>query len=272
MINPMTSPAIQIHDVSLVRDECLILNSITWTVGPREQAAIIGPNGAGKSTLVRILMGYLWPTRGTVTVAGYTFGQTDLHRMRYDVKLVQAALPYELDPRLSVREAVYTGFDGALIVHEPMSPDQREQIDQMIDRVGLTRVRKNCYGVLSTGERIRTQLARSLITRPKVLILDEPTAGMDIRGREELIELLEDLGQQPDSPAMVVVTHHTEELPRNTSNVLLLSAGRTVSSGNPQDVLTSDTLSRVYQCDVHVDRQDGRFYLRASVRGKNKPL
>lgn len=267
----MDSPAIEIRDLSLVRNERLILNNITWSVAPKQQAAIVGPNGAGKSTLVRILLGYLWPTRGSVMVAGYTFGKHDLHQMRHDVKLVQAILPYELDPGLLVREVVYTGFEGSLVVYEPMSPAQQEQVDRMIDRVGLARVRESRYGVLSTGERMRTQLARALITRPKVLILDEPTAGLDIRGREELIELLEDLGQQPDSPAVIVVTHHTEELPRNTSNVLLLSNGQTVSSGHPQHVLTSDNLSQAYQCTIHVDRHDGRFYLRASIR-ENRPF
>lgn len=263
----MIPPAVELREVSLVRNDRFILNNITWSVSPKQQAAIVGPNGAGKSTLVRVLLGYLWPTRGTVTVAGCTFGQNDLHRMRHDVKLVQSTLPYEWDAGLSVREVIHTGFEGTLVVYEPMSDEQQAQVDRMIDRVGLGRVRYSRYDVLSTGEKVRTQLARALITRPKVLILDEPTAGLDIRGREELIDFLEDLGNQPDSPAVIVVTHHTEELPRNTGNVLLLSNGQTVCSGSPENVLTGDNLSQAYRCVVHVDKQDGRFYLRASVRG-----
>ncbi len=256
--------AIVLQNVSLIRDDRAILSGLSWSVAPREQAAVLGPNGAGKSTLVRVLLGYLYPSRGTVSVAGRVFGEADLNEMRHVVRLVQATLPYEIEPAMRVREVVSTGFEGSLVLQEAMTPQQMEQVDRMIDRVGLGPVRTIAYGVLSTGERLRTQLARALLTRPEVLILDEPTAGLDIRGREELLALLEQLRDDPAAPALVMVTHHAEELPRGTSNVLLLDNGKMAAAGRPEDVLTSDVLSRVYGCGVVVDRHDGRFYLRAT--------
>jgi iron complex transport system ATP-binding protein len=264
----MDGAAIALRDVWWVRDGRAILGGITWSVAPRSQAAIVGPNGAGKSTLVRILLGYLWPTRGGVSVAGRVFGEADLNQMRRVVRLVQANMPFELDPALSVREVVYTGFEGKLVVYESIDDALVARIDRMIDRVGLAHVRHNAYGLLSTGERLRAQLARALVTQPEVLILDEPTAGLDIRGREELLALLDQLRDEPDAPALVVVTHHTEELPRGTSNVLLLDNGQAAAQGRPEEVLTGGTLSRVYGCAVVVDRHDGRFYLRATPGGQ----
>ena len=258
--------AIDIDNVWLMRNDRPILRDVSWNVRAGEQAAILGPNGSGKSTLARILLGYLWATRGTVRVAGRVFGETNLNDLRQVVRLVQPTLPFEIDPAMSVREVVFTGFQGTLAVYSAMSDEQATRVDAVSDRFGLHRLAGGAYGHLSTGEKLRTQLARAMIVKPKVLILDEPTAGLDIRGREELLELLDDMGSEPHAPAMVMVTHHTEELPRRTSNVLLLDNGVASATGTPEAVLTGERLSQVYGCPVEVHVAERRYHLHAKSR------
>lgn len=260
--------AVEIRDVILLRNDRPILDGVSWSVRAGEQAAILGPNGSGKSTLTRVLMGYLWPSRGEVSVLGRRFGETNLNELRTLVRLVQPNGPFELDPALTVRDGVFTGYEGTLGVFSEPTPHQVRHVEEMIDRVGLSRVASSPYGQLSTGERLRTQLARALVVKPAVLILDEPTAGLDIRGREELLLLVDQLSESPEAPAVLMVTHHVEELPLRTTNVLLLDDGRVAAKGAPDAVLTSASLSRVYRCPVDVTRRDGRFYLHAT----GKPL
>ncbi len=257
--------AVDVRNVTFLRNDRAILDSVSWHVAAGEQAAILGPNGSGKSTLVRILLGYIWPTQGTVRVAGRKFGETNLNDLRKIVRLVQSNSPFEIDPVLTLRQVVFTGYEGTLGVYSTMDSTQHDAINAMIRRVGLSQVADNSYGYLSTGERLRTQLARAMIVQPSVLILDEPTAGLDIRGREELLDLLEHLRDSPKSPALIMVTHHTEELPRGTTNVLLLDNGSVKATGTAAEVLTSDQLSSVYGCAVEVHPADGRYYLHARV-------
>ncbi len=260
--------AIDISNVWLLRNDRPILRDVSWRVRAGEQAAILGPNGSGKSTLSRILLGYLWASRGTVRVAGRLFGETNLNDLRQIVRLVQPTLPYEIDPALSVREVVFTGFEGTLAVYSAMTDAQAKRVGEMIDRFGLHHIAGGAYGHLSTGEKLRTQLARAMVVRPSVLILDEPTAGLDIRGREELLDLLDSMANDTDGPppAMIMVTHHTEELPRRTSNVLLLDDGAANVTGTPEVVLTGGRLSKVYGCPIDVHVAEGRYYLHARPR------
>lgn len=260
-------PAVHFNSVRLSRGTREILRGITWTVAAGEFAAILGPNGSGKSTLARMMLGYLWATRGQVTVAGRVFGETNLHDLREIVTLVQPNGQFDLEPTLSVREAVRTGVGGTLGAYRPATPEQEARVDELVQRVGLTRAAGNHYGHLSTGERVRALVARSLVNRPKILILDEPTSGLDIRGREELLSVLEDLAAGPDRPAVIMITHHVEELPRATTNVLLLDDGTAACQGKPSDVLNSALLTRVYGCPVELRETDGRYFLHAVTRG-----
>jgi iron complex transport system ATP-binding protein len=259
-------PAVHLAGVGVLRGERVILEGIDWRVEAGEFAAVLGPNGAGKSTLTRLLMGYLWATWGQVTVLGNVYGRSNLNDVRTAVRLVQPAGPFDFDPELPLRSVVATGFDGTLGLYDAVDAGRWAAADAMIDRVGLGHVRGNRYQTLSSGERVRTQVARALVAEPKLLILDEPTAGLDIRGREELLAVVDSLQHHPRRPAVIVVTHHTEELPRATSNVLLLAEGRNAGAGRPESVLRGDVLSRVYDCPVDVRRIDGRYYLHATSR------
>lgn len=259
--------AVHLHDVSLLRGPRTILNGINWKVNAGEFAAILGPNGCGKSTTARILLGYLWATRGQVMVAGKLFGESNLDDLRKIVRLVQPNGPFDLDSELSVREAVRTGVTGTLGAYRKITEAQEARADEMIQRVGLRRSADSLYGHLSTGERARALLARSLVSRPVLMILDEATSGLDIRGREELLAVLDGVADRPDRPTVITITHHVEELPRATSNVLMLDNGQVAAAGRPGQVLTSEMLSRVYGCPVELQERDGRYFLHAMTKG-----
>ncbi|MBC7785311.1 MAG: ATP-binding cassette domain-containing protein [Burkholderiales bacterium] len=259
--------AVQIKDIAVLRGQRVILEDICWTVEAGQHAAILGPNGSGKSTLARILLGYLWPTRGSVVVAGRVFGETNLHDLRKLVRLVQPNGPFQIDDALSTRDAVSTGFDGTLGVYDACTDPQRRVVEEWLERVGLAGVADSAFGHLSTGERVRALLARALVGGPQVLILDEPTAGLDIRGREELLSALSDLaGDSRGSPTIIMVTHHVEDLLPSTSNILLLDRGQAAAVGTLPEVLRPELLSRVYNCPVDVRQINGRYYLHATSR------
>ena len=260
-------PAVHFENVVVSRGVREILKGVSWRVEAGEFAGLLGPNGSGKSTLARVMLGYLWATRGQVRVNGLLFGETNLHDLRQTVRLVQPNGQFDLEPTLSVREAVRTGIAGTLGAYRPLTAEQDARVDGLIDRVGLARAAAGRYGELSTGERVRALVARALVARPTVLVLDEPTSGLDVRGREELLAVLEDLAAGADRPAVITITHHVEELPRATTNVLLLDDGAAAATGRPADVLTSERLSRVYGCPVELRETDGRYFLHAVTRG-----
>jgi len=270
MSEPNNSPnpvAVHLENVFFLRGQRMILNGINWTVRAGEFAALLGPNGCGKSTTARILLGYLWATRGQVTVNGRKFGETNLEDLRKIVRLVQPNGQFDLDGELSVREAVRTGVTGTLGSYRPITAAQEQHADELIERVGLRRLADDKYGLCSTGERARALLARAMVSRPALMILDEATSGLDIRGREELLAVLDSIAAEKDRPTVIIITHHVEELPRATSNVLLLDNGDVSAVGRPGEVLTSERLSRVYGCPVELQERDGRYFLHALTHG-----
>jgi iron complex transport system ATP-binding protein len=259
-------PAIALRGVGLLRQDRWIVRDIDWTVAAGSCAAIIGPNGSGKSTLTRIMAGHTWPSHGSVSVLGETFGEVDLAQLRRRVHLVQAAGPYDVDPQLTARQAVITGFFGTLGLYETPAQPMLDAAERLLRQVGLSRVADHAYQTLSSGERVRCLIARALAGEPQLLLLDEPTAGLDLLAREQVLATVQHMFQPPhrDPPAVVLITHHIEELPPATSNVILLAEGRVAGSGRPRDVLRSDRLSGVYGCPMTVERQDGRYFVRVS--------
>jgi len=263
MDESIQQPALALRNVSMTRSGRRILQDITWSVPHGTCAAILGPNGSGKSTLARILSGYMWPTSGEVFVNGEHFGEVDLNELRRGVRLVQSAGPYDVDAELTAREAVLTGLFGTIGLFDKTSDADVSRAEQLLSRVGLSAVIDSKYATLSSGERVRALIARSLMIRPALLLLDEPTAGLDLLAREQVLATVEALlRDQEHSPTIVMITHHVEELPPATAHVLLLDQGTIGASGSPDQVLTSEKLSRVYRCPVRVVREGGRYYVR----------
>ncbi len=254
--------AIRLGNVSLRRQERWILHRVSWTVDVGTCCAILGPNGSGKSTLARILAAHLFPTEGDVEVLGGRFGDTSLPDLRHSIRLVQPAGPYDVASELTAREVVLTGFFGTLGLYDPITRTMEQHADELLTQVGLSRVSGNRYETLSNGEKVRSLIARALASRPKLLLLDEPTAGLDLLAREQVLATVQSLferGHGLRPPTVVMITHHVEELPPATSQILLLDNGTVAATGAPEQVIRSETLSRVYGCPLEVRRVHGRW-------------
>jgi iron complex transport system ATP-binding protein len=254
--------AIELRNVGVLRSDRWILRDISWQVPAGVCAAVLGPNGAGKSTLTKVIAGHLWPTAGDVRVLGEHFGEVDLHQLRRGLRLVSSTSPVELDPDLTTHEVALTGFFGTLGLYDQVVPEMHDEAAEMLDRVGMHSVANHRYTTLSSGERMRCLIARALVVRPQLLMLDEPTMGLDFLAREQVLAAVQNLmsGPKDDRPTVLMITHHLEELPPVTSDVLLLNEGRMASQGSPQMVLTSDVLSPVYRCPMEVSTLGGRYY------------
>ncbi len=256
--------AIRLRGLGIRRGERWILRNINWEVPAGTCAAILGPNGSGKSTLARILACHLWPTEGECGVLGEKFGEVDLPELRHSIRLLQPAGPYDIDAELTARDVVVTGFFGTLALYDWPTDAMLAETDRMLGQVGLSAVRDHKYSTLSSGEKVRALIARALVQRPRLLLLDEPTAGLDMLAREQVLATVQGMfekeKQLSTSTTVVLITHHVEELPPATSDILLLSEGQVAAEGRPEAVLTEANLSKAYKCPVHVRRSNGRFY------------
>jgi iron complex transport system ATP-binding protein len=240
-----------------------ILSDVSWSVAPGQIAAILGANGCGKSTLLRIASGYLWPQGGTVHLLGRKLGETPLAPLRARLGILEANTVYPFDDTMTALEVVTSGYFSALTLgYLHPTPAQFEHAHHLLDQVGLADKHAQLYATLSTGQRLRTLLARALVRKPELLLLDEPTAGLDLPARETLLATLARLHKNPVSPppAIVTITHHLEELLPNTTNILLLSGqGTIIAQGPPETVLTDGHLSAAYQIPVHITLRHNRY-------------
>ena len=250
------------------RDGSLILDDVTFHVRAGERWVVLGANGSGKSTLLRIAAVYEHPSQGTVRVLGETLGRTDVRVLRRRVGYNAASLSAELRPMLTAVDVVKTAKYAALEPwwHQYTDADS-QRANACLDRMGVGRLGERQLGTLSTGERQRVLLARTLMNDPGVILLDEPSAGLDLGGREQLVAALAELGGQADSPPFVLVTHHVDEIPPGTTHALLLKAGRAVAQGALADALTGDTLSDCFEMPLALERRDdGRFTAWSTAR------
>jgi iron complex transport system ATP-binding protein len=253
--------AVVLSGVGVTLGGASILQQVDWNLPRGSRAALLGANGSGKSTLLRLLAGYQYPTEGSVEVLGERFGAVDLSTLRQRIGVVDPASPLLFDERTTVRDAVLTGFFGNLApwFNEPTA-EQEALADETLETVGLCGHAQQPFTTLSTGERRRTLLARVLVQQPELLLLDEPAAGLDLPGREELLATLETAVERRPELTLIVATHWLEELPRSTDQVLLLAKGRVAAFGPPTDVLTSERLSAAFRTFVTVHHHDGRWH------------
>jgi iron complex transport system ATP-binding protein len=256
-------PALDLRGVGVRRGERWLLQDINWVVPAGAVGAIIGPNGSGKSTLARVLSGYVFPTAGEVRVFGERYGSVDLNEMRRSIRLVQAGGPYEPEATLSALEVVGTGADGTIGLFHELPNDLVDRAGALLRLVGLTAVPQRPWSTLSSGERVRALVARAFLRPPKLLLLDELTAGLDLLAREQVLAALAQISSKAGpATTMLMITHHLEELLPSTSRVILLSHGRGVAMGEPGEVLNGRSLSEAYECEVKVEVIGGRFYPR----------
>ncbi len=260
-VTERTGPEILLRadSVDLVRAGRLLLDQVSVTVRAGQQWALLGPNGAGKSTLLRLLATYVHPTRGQVDVLGHRLGRVDVFTLRPHIALVSTHR--RVEPARTVRDVVLTGITGTLDLAALWTPADADldNADEVMKVMGLSALAGARWPTLSQGERGRTLIARALLGQPRVLLLDEPAAGLDVAGREQLLASIADLSRNRPALATVVVTHHLEELPVSTSHALLLLEGRTLATGPAADVLTSERVSACFGHPVTVTRNADRW-------------
>jgi iron complex transport system ATP-binding protein len=252
---------IELTSVTLVRDDHIILDNIRWAVQPRQRWVVLGANGSGKTSLVQIAALKLHPSSGRVRVLGEELGRTDVRMLRRRIAYVSAALAGELRRELTAVDIVMTAKNAAL---EPWwhryDDTDRTRAQDCLERMGVATFTNRPFWTMSSGEQQRVLLARSLMNDPLVVLLDEPSARLDLGGREQLVGALNELAADASGPATVLVTHHVDEIPPAMTHALLLKAGKVVASGPIHRVLTSESLSDCFGIALHLDRRtDGRM-------------
>ncbi|HEX6497725.1 MAG TPA: ABC transporter ATP-binding protein [Micromonosporaceae bacterium] len=241
-----------------------LVHDICWRVELDERWVLLGPNGAGKTTLLNLAAARLHPTLGTVHVLGEQLGRVDVHELRTRIGLSTVALHDRIPPDERVRDVVLTAAWSVVgRFRERYDLFDEVRAGQLLDQLGAAHLAERRYGTLSEGERKRVQIARALMTDPELLLLDEPAAGLDLGGREDLVRRLAALAADPDAPAIVLVTHHVEEIPAGFTHALLLREGTVVAQGLLRDTLTAENLSKTFGTDLRLDYADGRFFARA---------
>jgi iron complex transport system ATP-binding protein len=249
--------------VTLRRGGRVLVGPVDWQVELDERWVVIGPNGAGKTSLLRMAAAMEYPSSGVAMVLGERLGRVDMAELRQRVGLSSSALAQRIPDDELVRDLVVSAGYAVL-------GRWRERYDDMdylraldtLESVGAEHLADRTYGTLSEGERKRVLIARSLMTDPELLLLDEPAAGLDLGGREDLVARLADLAADPDSPALVLVTHHVEEIPPGFSHCLILAEGQVLAAGLLADTLTAENLSAAFGQSIAVDSIDGRYFAR----------
>jgi iron complex transport system ATP-binding protein len=253
--------------VRVVRSGFALVDGIDWEVRDNERWVVVGPNGAGKTTLLRIAAALLHPTSGRVRLLGETLGRTDVSQLRPRIGLASAAVADAVPPGEQVLDTVLTAAYGQIGRWvERYDPQDVDRARALLAGLGVAGLAGRRFGSISEGERKRVLVARSLMTDPELLLLDEPAAGMDLGAREDVVWRLGVLARRPAAPAIVLVTHHLEEIPEGFTHVLLLRAGRVVAAGPLPLTLIDATLSTAFGTTLLVDHAEGRWTARAGQR------
>jgi iron complex transport system ATP-binding protein len=261
--------AVDVRNLTVARQGTTILDNVSCRLERGKYTAILGPNGCGKTTFARCLTGQMFATEGTVTVLGETLGRTDIRMLRRRIGLVNPTtdtggshvMGAVVDADLNTTEAVITGFFATVGLYDPYTDAHRDRARELLSMVGLGHRLDHRFGLLSTGEQRRALIARALVHVPELLIMDEPTAGLDLAGREQVLATVERVLGQSDAPAVLMITHHVEELSPQTHRVMLMNRGRFIAEGPPEAILTPERLSEAFGCKVFVERIHGRYWL-----------
>lgn len=255
---------VALTDVSVLRSGKAIIDQLTWSVNSHERWVIIGPNGAGKTTLLSLLSSYLFPSKGSVSILGSTLGTVDSAELKTRVGMTSAALlsliPEDEKVGDIVLSSAYAVFGRW---NEDYDPWDESRSSALLSTLGVKELRDRLFVTLSEGEKKRVMIARALMPDPELLLMDEPAAGLDLGGREDLLKRISSFAVDPAAPATINVTHHLEEIPTATTHVLVLKAGRSFAQGPIESTLTSEMLSDLYGIRLQLGTHLGRYFARA---------
>jgi len=261
-----SEPVVEMRDVDVVRGQTHLLRGVSWTVEADHRWVVLGPNGAGKTTLLQLAAALMHPTRGEVRLLGETLGAVDVFELRPRIGLTSAALAQRIEPGERTGDIVLSA--GYAVVgrwRERYEVHDLTRAAMLMEQWGVAQFAHRPFGTLSEGERKRAQIARALMPDPELLLLDEPGAGLDLGGREDLVTRLAGLARYHYAPAQVLVTHHVEEIPPGYTHALLLREGVVVAAGEADDVLTEANLSETFGLPLALDRTAGRFTARRAA-------
>lgn len=240
----------------------VLLKNVSWQVGSQEHWALLGLNGSGKTTLLNMINGYIWPTQGTVSVLGHRFGQVDLRDLRKSIGWVSSSLQEKLYGTDKAQYVVISGKYATIGLYERLSEEDTCRADALMRTLGCSHLWDREYRTCSQGEKQKLLIARALMADPQILILDEPCNGLDLFSRERLLDSIHDLTRQEQTPALIYVTHHTEEILPVFSHTLLLRKGEVVHSGATEQIMEAATLSDFFEAPVAVEKHRQRVYVR----------
>jgi iron complex transport system ATP-binding protein len=258
------SDVLELSGVSVVRDGSRLLDDVSWSVSEGERWVVLGPNGAGKTTLLQLASARMHPSSGTASVLGETLGKVDVFELRPRIGLSSAALADRLPGRERVADVVVTASYGVTGRWREAYDDlDHGRAAELLSLLGAGHLADRTFGTLSEGERKRVQIARALMTDPELMLLDEPAAGLDLGGREDLVRRLGQIAEDVYAPALVLVTHHVEEIPPHFTDVLLLRQGRVVAAGPLEQTLTAEALEATFGLPLVLERHDRRWSARA---------
>ena len=260
-------PVLELADVSVRRGETTLIEGVDWTVEEDERWVVLGPNGAGKTTLLQVVSAQIHPTTGVVGILGEVLGTVDVFELRPRIGLTSAALAERIPRSERVHDVVVSASYAVIGRWRERYDDlDHARAGELLTEMGVAHLADRTFGTLSEGERKRVQIARSLMTDPELLLLDEPAAGLDLSGREDLVSTLSVLAMDELSPATVLVSHHVEEIPPGFTHALLLRDGKIVASGPLEQVMTEEVVSTTFGMPLQLIHEDGRWSARRRVR------
>jgi iron complex transport system ATP-binding protein len=261
------SAVLDFVEVSVRRGDAILLDEVSWTVEEDDRWVILGPNGAGKTTLLQVASAQLHPTSGVAGILDEVLGTVDVFELRPRIGLTSAAIAERIPRHEKVHDVVVSASYGVVGRWREIYDDlDHERARDLLIEVGVKHLADRTFGTLSEGERKRVQIARALMVDPELLLLDEPAAGLDLGGREDLVSTLSVLAADADSPATVLVSHHVEEIPPGFTHALLMRDGRVVTQGVLDEVLTRESLSATFGMPLMLQHEDGRWAARRRPR------
>ncbi|WP_028660798.1 ABC transporter ATP-binding protein [Nocardioides insulae] len=263
----MGTAVLEFADVTVRRGEAVLLDKITWQVDDGDRWVVLGPNGAGKTTMMQIASAQMHPTSGVAGILGEVLGAVDVFELRPRIGITSAAVAERIPRSELVRDVVVSASYGVLgRWREEYDDLDYERATSLLIELGIHHLAERTFGTLSEGERKRVQIARALMVDPELLLLDEPAAGLDLGGREDLVSTLSTLAYMPQSPATVLISHHVEEIPPGFTHVLMLRQGGVVAAGPIEETLTATNLTATFGMPLQLNHDDGRWAARRRTR------
>jgi iron complex transport system ATP-binding protein len=257
------SVVVELAEVSVRRGDATLLDEVSWTVRDDERWVVLGPNGAGKTTLLQLVAATIHPTSGVAGVLGEVLGAVDVFELRPRIGWMSAAIGDRIPRAERVGDVVVSAAYAVLgRWREQYDSGDHARAAELLDQLGSGHLSERTFGTLSEGERKRVQVARALMTDPELLLLDEPAAGLDLGAREDLMGILSALAASADSPALVLVSHHVEEIPPGFTHALLLRDGAVVAAGPIEQTLSAAALGETFGVALEVDRHGDRWSAR----------